>query len=137
MVAFHDELEKISAAFGRTTVSKDRAGRRPISISNLLKKEKEGTLYKPTGNDQKIANASEKDAGFDIRSVVQARGMGGAQAAGSNVRDMARAAMQKTHLQAPTLHGLSPSVASKVPHMAEGTVAQTLGTVAEARPRAA
>jgi hypothetical protein len=44
--AFADELEKIAISHGRWTVPKSRSGRRPISVSNLLKKEKDGSLYK-------------------------------------------------------------------------------------------
>lgn len=36
-------------------VTNARKGKRSISVDKLLKKEKEGTLYKPSGNEQKIA----------------------------------------------------------------------------------
>lgn len=47
--AFFDELEKISAArlHGKGVLS-SRTGRRPISATNLLKKEKDGKLHKFT-----------------------------------------------------------------------------------------
>jgi hypothetical protein len=52
--AFLDELEKIAAAtkpvrevrHARWSVKKHRTGRRPISVDNLLKKEKDGSLLK-------------------------------------------------------------------------------------------
>lgn len=53
--AFLDELEKIAVSHGRMTVPKTREGRRPISVDNLLKKEKDSELYKSTGDAQKIA----------------------------------------------------------------------------------
>lgn len=45
-LAFLDELEKIGASHGRLQFSKTRAGRRPVSASTMLRKDKEGTLYK-------------------------------------------------------------------------------------------
>jgi hypothetical protein len=57
MAAFRDELIKISVSKARLNiVAKDREGTRPISVSNFLKKEKEGTLYKHTGNQTKVAD---------------------------------------------------------------------------------
>ena len=46
--AFFEEFEKISASRERLNMSKSRSGRRPMSVSTLLRKEHEGTLYKPT-----------------------------------------------------------------------------------------
>jgi hypothetical protein len=45
--ALLDELEKISASKA-TLGHKSRAIRRPMSAATLLRKEKEGTLYKAT-----------------------------------------------------------------------------------------
>lgn len=51
--AFFDELNKIAAATpvrevrsSQWSVKKHRTGRRPISVANLLQKEKDGTLHK-------------------------------------------------------------------------------------------
>lgn len=44
--AFLDELEKIAVSRHRLSVAQSRKGRRPMTVSTLLKKEKEGTLYK-------------------------------------------------------------------------------------------
>jgi len=63
--AFLDELEKISAAtkpireirHARWSVKKHRSGRRPISVENLLKKEKDGSLLKAAA--QLMLNAVE------------------------------------------------------------------------------
>lgn len=44
--AFVDELEKIGAAAGLSTVSKARTGVKPISIQNLIKKHNEGSWLK-------------------------------------------------------------------------------------------
>ncbi len=41
--AFFDELDKIAS---KMNVPKSRIGRRSISVDKLLKKEKDGTLYK-------------------------------------------------------------------------------------------
>lgn len=45
---FGDELEKLNASRSRMTVSQTRKGRRPMRVDTMLKKEKEGTLYKYT-----------------------------------------------------------------------------------------
>lgn len=43
------ELHKIAAARSRMTVAQCRAGRRPMRVSTMLQKEKDGTLYKRAG----------------------------------------------------------------------------------------
>ena len=43
------ELLKIAAARTRMTVAQSRAGRRPMRVSTMLQKEKDGTLYKQAG----------------------------------------------------------------------------------------
>lgn len=58
--AFHDELEKIAVSWRRLMVARSRTGRRPMKVSTLLKKEKDGTLYKHTGNHHKIAQEQKK-----------------------------------------------------------------------------
>jgi hypothetical protein len=66
LIAFADELEKISAAHGRMHVSKGRVGRRPISVSTLLEKDKKGTLFKKAdsqGNPQDVRGDSVDDPG--------------------------------------------------------------------------
>lgn len=44
--ACFDELEKIAIASTRLRLAQSRGGRRPMRVATLLKKEKEGTLYK-------------------------------------------------------------------------------------------
>jgi hypothetical protein len=64
--AFLDELEKISAAHGRMHVPKTREGRRPMSVHTLLKKDKDGTLYKKAdaaGRAEPVASAGTDDPG--------------------------------------------------------------------------
>lgn len=46
--AFHDELGKLAAAAFQLRVGKSRLGKRPLSVSSLLRKEKDGTLFKYT-----------------------------------------------------------------------------------------
>ena len=49
--AFQDELEKIAASGQRLTVAKSRKGRRPLSVTTLLAKDKAGTLHKKAEAD--------------------------------------------------------------------------------------
>ncbi len=44
--AFFDELSKIAAARPQFKVPNLRSGKRPMSVETLLKKEKDGTLFK-------------------------------------------------------------------------------------------
>lgn len=44
--SFLDELRKLAASKHRLSMSKTRSGRRSLSVSTLLKKDKEGTLFK-------------------------------------------------------------------------------------------
>jgi inorganic pyrophosphatase len=44
--SFLDELSKIAASSERLTVSKSRTGRRPMSVTTMLAKDKAGTLHK-------------------------------------------------------------------------------------------
>ncbi len=44
--AFYDELEKIAASVRRMQVPKGRSGRRSMSVDTLLRKEKDGTLFR-------------------------------------------------------------------------------------------
>lgn len=67
--AFLDELDKIAVAHGRMTVSKTRSGRRSISVGTMLKKEKEGELYKTTGDANKIAARLPDGSGFFTATV--------------------------------------------------------------------
>jgi hypothetical protein len=53
--AFSDELQKIALSRHFIRIAKSRSGRRPISVTALLRKEKDGTLYKHT---KKMAEAS-------------------------------------------------------------------------------
>lgn len=44
--ALLDELQKIAAAKARMTVPQTRKGRRPMRVDTMLRKEKDGSLYK-------------------------------------------------------------------------------------------
>lgn len=44
--AFLDELQKIAASKQQMTVSQTRQGRRPMSVSTMLEKHKDGSLFK-------------------------------------------------------------------------------------------
>jgi hypothetical protein len=49
--ALFDELQKIAVSNNRLdATTKSRSGTRPISVDTLLKKDKEGTLYKESGD---------------------------------------------------------------------------------------
>lgn len=50
--AFFDELEKIAASFRRMQVPKGRSGRRSMSVDTMLKKEKDGTLFRGHGAEE-------------------------------------------------------------------------------------
>lgn len=49
--SFLEELQKLAASKHRLVVPKSRKGRRSLSVQTLLKKDKEGTLYKKAGED--------------------------------------------------------------------------------------
>jgi hypothetical protein len=55
--AFADELLKIAAARKNMTVAQSRKGRRPMHVSTMLKKEKDGTLFKYTKGQEKKAGS--------------------------------------------------------------------------------
>lgn len=70
--AFLDELHKIAASKGRMRVSKSRSGRRSMRVSTLLRKEKDGSLYK----DTKIASAlGTNSEGFKLQGKTDVRGI--------------------------------------------------------------
>ncbi len=46
MISLGDAMEKMAVSKGRLRVAKSRKGRRPMSVTTYLRKEKEGTLYK-------------------------------------------------------------------------------------------
>lgn len=77
MSALLDEFLKISAATGRFRISQTRSGKRPMSVMTLLRKEKDGSLYKdmkvaedrlPGGLADKIPKSS-----FDPKAVAQGK----------------------------------------------------------------
>lgn len=63
---FLDELEKIAASKKRWRTAQQREGIRPMRVHTLLKKEKEGTLYKESagvaGSDFYAADPKGKGA---------------------------------------------------------------------------
>lgn len=52
--SFLAELEKLSASKGRLAIPKSRSGRRPISVSKMLEKDKANTLFKKQSNDNGV-----------------------------------------------------------------------------------
>lgn len=46
--AFLDELEKIAVSKAMMAIGQTRSGRRPMTVDTLLRKEKDGSLYKET-----------------------------------------------------------------------------------------
>jgi inorganic pyrophosphatase len=52
--SFLAELTKLSASSERLTVSKTRAGRRPMSVTTMLTKDREGTLHKKAEAEHKL-----------------------------------------------------------------------------------
>lgn len=68
LAGFLDELEKIAAAHGQLRRPKERRGRRPMTVTTLLRKEKDGTLYK--GGyvaDTRAAGADDPKAAVPVR----------------------------------------------------------------------
>ncbi len=66
LAAFVDELEKIAASHGRMKLPKERKGRRPMSVTTLLRKEKDGTLFKEAdaqGRPEPVRGAGADDPG--------------------------------------------------------------------------
>lgn len=55
-----DELGKIGASKQRMTMAQSRSGRRSMHVDTLLRKEQEGTLYKKTGDEHKIASLAKE-----------------------------------------------------------------------------
>jgi hypothetical protein len=49
--ALLDELSKIAAARTRMTVPQSRKGRRPMRVDTMLRKEKDGSLFKQAYDD--------------------------------------------------------------------------------------
>jgi hypothetical protein len=68
LTGFLDELGKIAAAHGLTSISKSRTGVRPISVDNLVKKHNDGSLFKKKhadsqGNPQDVRGSGSDDPG--------------------------------------------------------------------------
>lgn len=65
--AFRNELEKIALSAGLSHVGKVRSGARPISVSNLIEKHKDGTYLKKkadsAGSPQDVRGDSVDDPG--------------------------------------------------------------------------
>jgi hypothetical protein len=64
--SFVDELTKIAASHGAMNIPKARSGIRPMSVDTLLRKEKDGTLWKQAdsqGNPQNVRGDSSDDPG--------------------------------------------------------------------------
>jgi len=79
--AFLDELEKIAAAREQLRHGKSRAKRRPMRVSTMLRKEKDGTLYKYTKQaDGSIGNVVPY-SNSDYQSATGASGPTGTPAA--------------------------------------------------------
>ncbi len=63
--SFLDELRKLAASKHRLSISKSRSGRRSLSVQTLLKKDKEGTLFKKAEAEFKL-QGSLKFQGLSI-----------------------------------------------------------------------
>lgn len=50
--SFTEELRKLAASRSRLTVAQSRSGRRPLRVTTLLRKDREGTLFKRDWHDQ-------------------------------------------------------------------------------------
>lgn len=70
--AFTDELMKLAASKSQFALAQSRAGRRPMSVDTLLKKEKEGTLYRKEAG----ASTASKDPPHKPGDVPTAKGLG-------------------------------------------------------------
>ena len=62
LAAFADEVEKIAAALGRWSVSKTRAGKRPLRVLTMLRKDREGSLLKHSGVIDVLSGAPDPGA---------------------------------------------------------------------------
>ncbi len=79
--SFLDELSKLAASKNRLSISKSRAGRRSLRVSTLLKKDKEGTLFKKAGDDSEwkdqlpggLADKKKKPTDFSRSSLRQGK----------------------------------------------------------------
>jgi hypothetical protein len=59
--ALVDELAKIAAAQARMMVPQSRTGRRPISVDNYLRRDREGTLFKPQATSGTVPTRDDRD----------------------------------------------------------------------------
>ena len=67
-----DEFEKLNASKKKMTISQIRKGRRPMRVDTMLRKEREGTLYK----HMKLAGKYGKNsAGFDLQGKTEFQGL--------------------------------------------------------------
>lgn len=72
---FLDELRKLAASKHRLSVSKSRSGRRSISVQTLLKKDKEGTLFKKAEWQDKLPGGlADSKSPFDFSSASLRQG---------------------------------------------------------------
>ena len=67
-----DALMKVAVSKGRLRVSQTRKGRRPLSVSTYLRKEKEGTLYKQADQNfiKNLKDNAEDISGVKLRDVL-------------------------------------------------------------------
>jgi hypothetical protein len=72
--SFTDEI-KTAASQGRLTIPKVRQGRRSMTVATLLRKEKEGTLYKEAFDEHIPGGlaAGKKPSQFNAKSLAQGR----------------------------------------------------------------
>lgn len=62
-IALYDELDKIAASRHRMAVPQSRSGRRPMSVETMLRKDREGTLFKSDhGKEVKVESQKEAQA---------------------------------------------------------------------------
>jgi len=72
--SFTDEV-KTAASQGRLTIPKVRQGRRSMTVATLLRKEKDGTLYKEAFDEHIPGGlaAGKKPSQFNAKSLAQGR----------------------------------------------------------------
>lgn len=74
--AFLDELRKLGASKSRLAIPKSRAGRRSLSVHTLLKKDKEGTLFKKHAWKDQLPGGladDKKPSDFPARALRQGK----------------------------------------------------------------
>lgn len=67
--SFVDELEKIAISHGHMVVPKARSGRRSMSVTTLLRKERDGSLFKGDHPNKRLLSEKKPDSLRDAKRV--------------------------------------------------------------------